>query len=63
MRLLAGCDDKNTCPRIYEDGGEIVVQGVLDEEVTSVTNPGAGEAVVRVSRDLFFQAMRRLEGP
>lgn len=39
-----------------------MVQGALEEarEITGVTNPGAGEAVVRVPREVFLEAARAL---
>lgn len=62
MRQLSGCEDVQTCPRIYEDDDVIVVQGVLVEDptVTGRTNPGEGEAVVAVPRGVFLEAVRRL---
>lgn len=65
MRLLGGCDDKNTCPRIYDENEDVFVQGVHERgsEVLDVTNPGAEEAVVRIPRAVFLEAMRRIEEP
>lgn len=65
LTLRASCSDGN-CPTIYEDTetGDFVVQGyVLRDEGTppEVRNLPAGEAVVRVPREVMLQLARQME--
>lgn len=64
MRQLSrACDDGKTCPKIFEEDGNVIVQGALVEDrvVTDRTNPGTGEAVIRLPLALLVEAARRLE--
>ncbi|WP_203901061.1 hypothetical protein [Virgisporangium aliadipatigenens] len=66
LRQIAGlCDDVKTCPKIFEDGSDVVVQGYdLDSATEGQLYLPDGESAVRLPGQLVLDAARRLiEGP
>jgi hypothetical protein len=64
LRQVAGtCDDIETCPKVFDAGEDVVVQGYdLDGETRRQLHLPAGEAAVRLPRQLILDAARRLKG-
>ena len=59
MRVVAVTCKHGECPTVWEDEGDVLVQGYLGGTDTGVTVP-AGEAIVRVPRELILEAAARL---
>ena len=61
MRQVAGCDDGQTCPGVFEDGDTVLVRGDMVGAVT--LDRASGEAVVRLPAALLLEAARKLDRP
>lgn len=62
LRQIAGdCDDIKTCPTIFEDEEEVVVQGdEIDAATRAQLHLGQGETAVRIPAKLILDAAKRL---
>jgi hypothetical protein len=60
-QVAGGCDDIQTCPGVFEEGDDVVVQGYeIGVETRAQLRFGADESAVRLPRKLILDAARRL---
>jgi len=62
LRQVAGdCDDIQTCPGVFEEGDDVVVQGYeIGAETRAQLRLGTDESAVRLPRKLILDAAQRM---
>ncbi|WP_261575481.1 hypothetical protein [Frankia gtarii] len=61
QQVAGGCDDVQTCPGVFVEGDDVVVQGYeIGGDTRAQLTLAADETAVRLPRQLILDAARRL---
>lgn len=61
LHQVAGCDDLATCPGVFVEGDDVVVQGYqISTDTRAQLTLAANETAVRLPRQLILDAAARL---
>jgi len=60
-QVAGGCDDIQTCPGVFVEGEDVVVQGyVIDADTEAQLRFATNESAVRLPRQLILEAAQAL---